>query len=333
LRLEAAFFVGDHMMHLAVALLALAFVAQSQDWKAWMEKGNNLSRAGNFSESLVAFREALAILDRSESGPIPLVSALNSLATAYADMDRPLEAEQYYRRALEVVEKAGGRHSVSRAQILVSLSGIYLVRKQFDLAEEKLREALALYADLVPPDSPVLAVARNCLGEVLRWQGSLEEAATLIDQALVVLKTDTTREGLYGTALNNKGAVRWAQGRRDEAILLFQQSLAALELDKGPLHPKLLYSLNNLAVAEFQARHMKEAAALFSRAVLIAETHLEPDNSLYGGILGNYANCLKKMGRKAEARNLADRASLVLKASERNTGTGFTVDISALRPK
>jgi len=165
------------------------------------------------------------------------------------------------------------------------------------------------------------------------WEGSLEEAATSIDQALVVLKTDTTREGLYGTALNNKGAVRWAQGRRDEAILLFQQSLAALELDKGPESPKLLYSLNNLAVAQLQAGHKREAAALFSRAVLIAGTYLKPDNSLYGRILSNYANCLKKMGRKVEARNLEDRAALVLKASERNTGTGFTVDISALRPK
>jgi tetratricopeptide (TPR) repeat protein len=328
------------MGYLAVAFLALVCVAQtnmlgqSQDWANRMEKGNALSQAGNYPEAVVAFREAVQILERSESQLVSLASALNSLATAYDDLGRTLEAEQYYRRALAVIEKASGQHSLGRAQILVNLSCVGLHQEQFAKAEKNLREAVAIYIELVSPDDPLLAIARSCLARALLGSGALEEAATLIDQALAVLEKETDRhDGYYGMTVNNKGTLRWAQGRRDEAMLLFKRSLAALELEKGPDNPIVLYSLNNLAVAQFRDGHTKEAAALLSRAVLIAETHLGTDNPLYGQLLKNYAECLRKTGRKAEAKSIEVRAADLLKASAQNTGTGYTVDVSALRAK
>src|SRR5277367_5026801 len=124
------------MTHLAIAFLVLLCIgqkslpAQSPDWKIQMEKGNALRHTGNYREAAVAFQQAVQALEGSESQRLAYASALNSLATVDDDLDQPLEAERYYRHALEVVEEATGMRSASRAQILVNLACNYLHRSQ-----------------------------------------------------------------------------------------------------------------------------------------------------------------------------------------------------------
>lgn len=325
-------------MRLVAVFVALVFVAQtkivgqSQDWNAAIARGNALRHEGHYAQAAVTFEEAVQMAERADSQPLQLASSLNALAIAKSDLGRILESENYYERALLAAEKAAGLRSVSRAQILVGLCSDYLLGGEFARAEKKLREAVAIYSELVPPDSMLLAMARTSLAEALLWQGALKEADTLMSEVMgAIEKSPSQHDDFYGIALNNKGTIRWAQGRKKEAIDLFRQSLEFLEQRRGIQSPILINSLNNLACVELKTGHSEEAAALMSRAITIAETYLAADDGVYGGLLSNYATCLKKSGRKAEAKVMEARAGVVLKESDRRTGTGFRVDVSALR--
>ncbi len=148
-------------------------------------------------------------------------------------MGRLLEAEKYYRRALDVAAQAAGLHSVSRAQILVNFACSYLHRRDLVKADSNLREALAIYDGLIAPDSPLVAVARSYLAVALIHRGSLEDADGLMERSLPVLARAEDHEGVYGMTLNNLGSLRWEQHRHSESIELFHQSLATLEHVRG----------------------------------------------------------------------------------------------------
>jgi tetratricopeptide (TPR) repeat protein len=326
------------MSRIVLALFALAYVAagntlaQLEDWKSKLDEANDLRQTGQYQAAVTRYREVIKILDSSGLEPLQLTSALNSLGMTYDDLGQYADAEKNYRRALQVIEVRSGMHSVSRAQVLVNFSGVYFHRGQLTKAETLIREALTIYSDLLPADSMITAVARSCLAQALLQQSHYEEAATVADQALAAFdKKPIERGGYYGICLNTKGSVRWLQRRPAEAVELFEQSVAAMELERGKESPQLLYPLNNLAVARERAGRPEEAVALLSRAMEITRTNLGAEHPIYGDLLMNYANCLSAAGHKAEAKKLKVRAAAILKANSLNTGAGFAVDVSALR--
>src|SRR5262249_54410551 len=104
-----------------------------------------------------------------------------------------------------------------------------------------------------------------------------------------------------------------------------------LEEEYGPDHVKLIQPLNNLALGMYESGRPIEAGPLLERAMAIAEHDKRPEHVGNGAILLNYATYLKKMGRKAEAKQYERRGKEVITEARRNNGVGQTVDIAAFR--
>ena len=299
-----------------------------------MVRADDSRRTGQFKEAISSYREVIQILEGSGSAAMQLTSALNSLGMTYDDLGQLENAEQSYRRALQVIEAFSGLHTVPRGQVLVNFSGVYFHRGQFDKAEKLIEEGLTIYYDLLPANSVIIAVARGCLAQALLGESKYEEAASMVEQALLAFNQRPIEDGgYYGLCLNTKGTVRWHQGRLAEAAESFEQSIAATELERGKDNPRLIYPLNNLAVARERAGLPEEAGALLSRAMEITKSNLGIDHPMYGELLMNYAECLGAEGHKSRARKLKLRAAAILKASFWNTGAGLVVDVSSLRAK
>jgi tetratricopeptide (TPR) repeat protein len=320
-----------------MALLALACFAEmrafaeGEDWRSLIVRANVLQHEGKFRESVDPYRSAIKILEGLGSDALQLASALNSLAMTYDDLGQLENAEHYYGRALKAAEGAAGAHSVSRAQVLVNLSCVYIHRGQYAKAEKIQREAIAIYSDLVPSDNLPLGVAWTCLAQALLGEGSFEEAASTVDQAIETFEKEPINQSLLCMSLNTKGAVRWAQGRKEEALGLFERAVGTFDQRSEDL--MLLYPLNNLAAAKQKAGQNGEAAKVLHRAVLLAENKLGTNHPLCGQLLMNYADSLKSAGRKNEAKKTKARAEAILKESGVATGSGLKVDVSALRMK
>jgi tetratricopeptide (TPR) repeat protein len=96
-----------------VLLASGTLLAQDDEWKRLMARGQELERDANYSQAASAYLDAVRIARGRR-----LMIALNSLGLAYEEMGRFPDGERYFRRALEILEQLGGNNQADRALLL-----------------------------------------------------------------------------------------------------------------------------------------------------------------------------------------------------------------------
>ena len=312
----------------SLALASLA-IAQADSWNDLMAKANALDVAGDYAGAAAVFRDAIHFAEASGDPRLPI--AINSLATDDDELGRYSEAEQLYRRA-QAIAARDGIWNPMYALTLGNFGAHYVEVGPREKAEPMLRESLAIYTALLPPDSIQLALGRNALANLMLYDGRYSEAEKLIQASLVTFRAHPVPgTGQMAIGLNNLGVVRRQQGKNREATELFEQSIRITETEFGADHPTLLRALNNLATVYCGAGRHDDADAAFQRALSIAEKRLGASHPVYAHVLLNYAGFLRQSGRKAVAKTLAARANATLRDHARTNGRGMTVDVSAFR--
>ena len=102
---------------------------------------------------------------------------LNKLAMLYHSQDKNKAAEQLYKRALEISDKASGDQRRETASILMNLATLYHDLKRYAEAEALYRRSLELAEQSYGSDHPKVARRLRRLAEIYRIQGKDKEAA------------------------------------------------------------------------------------------------------------------------------------------------------------
>ena len=209
---------------------------------------------------------------------------------------------------------AGLLGAVNVTAIPVSDSGLRR-REALDLVEQ-LRAAAGqahskgLFAH--PRTADALAHALWYATELGRPQVavSLSDAVDLLDETLGPDHPRTL------TARGNLAVAYQSAGRLDQAVLLFEQVLAAHEHVLGPDHPGTLAARNNLAGAYESAGRPDEAIDLFERTLEDRKRALGENHPDILTLRNNFAFAYRSAGRLDKAiplfkRNLEDREHLL----------------------
>ena len=135
---------------------------------------------------------------------------------------------------------------------------------------------------------------------------SLSDAVDLLDETLGSDHPDAL------AARGGLAAAYQAADRLEQAIFLFERTLAASEHILGSDHPHTLTSRGNLATAYEIADRLEQAIDLFERTLTDSEHILGPNHPHTLTSRGNLANTYWSAGRRDEAidlyeQNLADR--------------------------
>ena len=102
---------------------------------------------------------------------------LNKLALIYQSQQKYTAAEQLYKRAIELNEKAPGDSSREGASILMNLAGLYHEQKKYPEAERLYERSLKLAEKAHGTSHPKVARRLRRLAEIYRIQGKEKEAA------------------------------------------------------------------------------------------------------------------------------------------------------------
>lgn len=132
---------------------------------------------------------------------------------------------------------------------------------------------------------PLAPEAHNNLGNMLKREGKLDEAAASYRRALA-LNPD------YADAYNNLGTVLQVQGQLDQAVLAYQRALT--------IKPSYAEALYNLGITLRDLGNIDEALAAYERALAI-----KPD---FADAHSNMGIVLLAKGRFADASAAYDRA-------------------------
>jgi len=240
----------------------------------------------------------------------------NSLGLFLVGMACWPEAEELYRRALEIDEASLGPVHHLVATELNNLAELLRATNRLSEAEPLFRRALRIDEASFGPDHPQVAINLNNLALLLQATNRLAEAEPLYRQAL---KIDEASLGpdhpTVAIDLNNLGGLLHATNWLVEAEALFRRALKIGEASLGRDHPVVALDLNNLASLLQDTERLTEAEPLCRRALAIAKASLGPDHHQVATALNNLAVLLYATNRLGEAEPLYRRALEIDEAS------------------
>jgi len=267
-----------------------------------------LNEAGKYAEAIALAQAMVAELEKSQPNSRDYAGALNNLAQLYGQMGRDAEAEPIHKRAIAVMEKAGGLDSADVAPELTNLAALYERQLRYDEAEPLFKRALALWERAHGPNHPDVGKALNNLATLYERENRHADAEPLLRRALAIYQKAAGPENpAVATVLNNIGQVVKSEGRYAEAEPPIRQSLAIRERLLGHEHPDVARSLNNLADLYEREARAADAEPLYLRALAIREHGLGPEHPDVATSQNNLAAFYQAQGRTADALPLVDK--------------------------
>jgi tetratricopeptide (TPR) repeat protein/predicted Ser/Thr protein kinase len=235
---------------------------------------NLLSEKGDQQAALAYAERSLATMQRLFGPAHPwLAPPLIAIANAQAGLDRPHEALQSARRALQIREAEGDRGDAT----VIALVAVARIESQLDdhpAAIDHLRRALAI-ASAMTSNGARQAYVQTCLSEALDRSGRFEEARQLALEAVAIEEKQLgANSALLHEPLEQLGRALLHLGKAAQAIPILQRALPLAEQTHGPRSAELTSILVLLADAHARSHHA-EWRQLLERGdeILRSDTH------------------------------------------------------------
>ena len=235
-----------------------------------------------------------------------MADAHAGLAELYFHMGRYEDAEPMLISVLEERRRLLGPEDPAVADAIEELGLNQFDQGEFDVAEQHLREALALRQNIFGEQPhPDVAENLNNLALLLMESGRFDESEALYRRAMTMYRA------LYGEkhpslaqGLNNLGLLFRAQGKLDEAAVSYREALAMNIALFGEVHPEVARVEGNLAFISYEAGNLPEAIALNREALAIQQQVLGSEHPEVAATMSTLGRWLSESGDAAAAEPL-----------------------------
>ncbi len=211
-------YLRQNRFDLALAQFEEAISADDQYADAYNAKGVVLTHKGQYDEALALYEKAASV-DPSQTG-----FRLNIALIYYLKGDRE-RADVLYQQIISEDDAYGGLldflAEVESSEELYRIASAYMQQEEYGRALERLDKALAI--------DPQMGDAYNAKAVVLCHSGSYDEAYALLEEAERLMPSHP------GVRLN-MAIVRYLQGRRHEAEVIYRQVVDSDERYEGFLN-------------------------------------------------------------------------------------------------
>jgi TonB family protein len=201
-------------------------------------------------------------------------SALLQMGAVKQDAGAYLEAEDLFRRALEIGERALGVENPALVPAITSLASALILAGRFDEARPLVQRALAVSETGAAKNDPDLAIVLNELARLCLKQSAFELAEPLLLRMFALKRTKGEDHPEVATVLASLATVRQALGRHESAEQLWRRVLEIRERTLAPNHFALATALEHLGEACAARGKTGEALQLLQRAQTIRELTL-----------------------------------------------------------
>ena len=212
------------------------------------------------------------------------------------------EAERYLKRALEAAKIGFGPTDPHVASACQNLAEIYRLQKKFDLAGPLYDQALAILGDSYGTKDIRVAFALHNVAGYYFSQRDWDKASQYYEQALQV-KLASVGPGHTETSntMFHLAEVRWAQGKRREALNLAGKSLDALDQQRAS---DAVCSRRRMRLADMlmEERRYSEAVPLLRKVL----GEVEMEGVRRAPAAETLARALTELGEFAEAQELLE---------------------------
>lgn len=296
-----------------------------------LNASEQLHKQGAYAE---AERQLLALLAETEAprpGDLRKLAVLNNLGSVYHSMSRYSQAEQCYRRAIELEKAAGADAREFHLQSTVNLACLYIETGQSQKVRRLGLQALAESRPKAERNNATFARLMATLGGLEFSQGKLADAERHQLEALRIWEELEPHGKDRLELLSNLGILYLETGRHAEARQSYERVLAlsAKALPAGD--PENIRILMNAGTVHAIVDGPAAAEPFYRRALDLAQEKLGEEHPVVGSILTSYAVLLEGTGRKSQASHFRRRAQSLRDSSAVIDPRSYTVDLADLQ--
>jgi len=265
---------------------------------------------GKFSEAEEFYKQALEIRKKSLGEDHPDVAEnIENLGILYHYLGRHSEAESYYKQCLIIKEKVFGSDHPELVRCLNNLGLLYSEQGRLDKPEALHQRALKIIEKAFGPEHMRVIRSLDHLGYFYFSTGHYSEAELLYRRALVISEKEFGPNHINVVEiLVPLGRIRAEKGQPKDAEQLLRRALDICEKDSSPDPRTKGDTLFNLAyLYHHYLNRLVEAESLYDKALSIQEKGFGQESREVKETLKEYANLLRKLGRKEEATKLESR--------------------------
>ncbi|MCK7594404.1 serine/threonine-protein kinase [Pseudomarimonas salicorniae] len=215
---EALSAIGE--LDAAEAEVLAGLAVDEGDARGWFLRGKLAILRGDMRPAVDDYLVRAVLLAKRDRDRFAEAEAVNALGVAYARLGQMGDAEQQYRRALELRQSIGHRRGI--ASSLRNVAQLAMIQGRGDEAATLLEQARTLFALL--EDRAGLAAIDNELGLLAEERGDYPAALAAYRAALRGREALGDRLGI-AESLNNLGFAQYQLGDYDSARVYWQQAL------------------------------------------------------------------------------------------------------------
>jgi eukaryotic-like serine/threonine-protein kinase len=273
---------------------------------------NNLATAqsalGKMDEAEANYRRSIAIWEKQGTRNTDLAEGYHNLAIFLEALGRARESADYNRKALAVYRELGLEGS-RYANFLNTLANGLNDTGEFAEAESVARESLAMNIKNLGEHNIQVAANHLTLSRALVGQGRYDEALEHARAGYATFQSVLGNDHLYTAAARSYvGDAEWRSGHmaRGRATL---ESALQIQLDGGKgTGWRASQTLFWLAQADIQVGDARSAEPRLRRAIELRLNRHPPDSWAIAEIQAVLGDCLIRLGRPEEARDLLSTA-------------------------
>lgn len=318
---------------LSLTFLILSTAAAQTPWQNLMDDGTTLQRQGCKIEAKADYLDALALAQMFTSTDPRPASSLNHLCAVDYELGQLTEAEKFCSQALAQPDAATEESrlitftSLHLSATVDLLSGRQTHARQMIERMQPLLDALSHqlthFRGLLLYDTAFLDVVAN----------RLPDAENRFLESIACFRKNEADSHSLATALTLLSGLLIFRHCFAQAENYTHEALAILTARYGADHPETILDYVNLARVYLLTRRTAEAEPLLEHALSIAEKSYGPDDPSVAIVAKPYADALKKLGQKAKARIMAERATNIFSRLRANNVSQYVVDVKSLTSK
>jgi tetratricopeptide (TPR) repeat protein len=258
-----------------------------------------------------------SLLHRAEQARDEYAVALNliGLGDVYQNEDRREEAQEAYRRSLNILRRMPNSDYIV-AILLRNMATSHIAAEHYREALNTLGQASEIAERVRQPHPQLTGQILNSFGMVYFYQGKMGKARSFFEEAMQTYAAEgTSLEAELGQSFNNLAEV-YRNGRHfQKAEELYKRSIELSEKRMGPSHPDLTVMLDNLGDLYADMKRYPDAEEQFQRSLVI----LEKTKPMFAGRLVHTLFKLSRVyllrGDKAAAEEMLARAAEVVRST------------------